>query len=463
MMEIFQPDLLKKYDQAGPRYTSYPTAVQFNTDFTVDDYQAAVRASNQTDRQMSLYFHLPFCSTVCFFCACNKIITNNRKRSAPYLSHLYHEMALQSALFDQTRVVKQLHWGGGTPTFLSADQMRELMQETRHHFQLLPDDQGEYSIEVDPRETNVDTIALLRELGFNRLSLGVQDFDPQVQQAVNRIQPKNMTLATLTAARETGFKSVSLDLIYGLPYQTVDSFSRTLDAVLELLPDRLAVFNYAHLPSLFKNQKQMDEATMPTPAVKLAILQRVIERLTQAGYVYIGMDHFARPDDELALAQKAGTLYRNFQGYSTHADCDLLGMGLSSIGQIGDIYMQNVKDMPSYEAALTQGQLPLWRGVKLSVDDRLRRSVITQLMCNFMLSFADLEQLYRHEIEDFSFVNYFEQELMALSIMSKDGLLSIDNKGIRIHPAGCLLIRHIGMVFDRYLNTSSHQRFSRVI
>jgi len=455
---VFDPTLIRRYDKAGPRYTSYPTAVQFQEGFGEAEYRAAAVASNAGGAPLSLYFHLPFCDTVCYYCACNKIVTKNRKRTAPYLERLFREIELQAALFDRSRPVEQLHWGGGTPTFLSIDEMRALMRKTREHFQLRDDDSGEYSIEVDPREANAEIIALLRELGFNRLSLGVQDFDPTVQKAVNRIQSEAETFAVLDAARVTGFRSVNMDLIYGLPHQTVVSFAATLDKVIAAGPDRLSVFNYAHLPELFKTQRQIDTTSLPAPGEKLAILQHTIERLTAAGYVYIGMDHFARPDDELAVAQREGSLYRNFQGYSTHADCDLVAMGITAIGKVGDTYSQNVKTLDEYSALLDAGHLPVFRGIVLSDDDKLRRAIITQLICHFALNFARIEQAFNIRFRD-----YFAAELQEFTALQTDGLLDLNEDSIVVRPAGKLLIRNICMVFDTYLRAAHKQRFSKVI
>ena len=455
---IFDAELIRKYDKAGPRYTSYPTAVQFHEGFDEAQYRTLATASNAAGKSLSLYFHIPFCDTVCFYCACNKIVTRNRQRAAPYLERLHREIALQGALFDHNRPVTQLHWGGGTPTFISADEMRQLMQVTRAHFRLLDDDGGEHSIEIDPREANVDTIALLRELGFNRLSIGVQDFDPLVQQAVNRIQSKQVTLEAMAAARREGFKSISVDLIYGLPHQSMARFARTLDSIIASDPDRISLFNYAHLPALFKTQRQIDETALPTAVVKLDILKSAIERLTAAGYVYIGMDHFAKPMDELARAQQEGTLYRNFQGYSTHADCDLVAMGVTSISKVGDSYSQNLKTLDAYYNRLDNGHLPVFRGVLLNADDRLRRTAITQLICHFALEFAALEKQY-----GIVFADYFAAELQELGDMQADGLLELSASGIQVRPAGRLLIRNICMVFDAYLRQQSSQRFSKVI
>ncbi|ROR35158.1 oxygen-independent coproporphyrinogen III oxidase [Inmirania thermothiophila] len=457
---IFDEDLIRRYDRSGPRYTSYPTAVQFHEGFGEARYRELAAASNEArpPRPLSLYFHIPFCDTVCYYCACNKVVTKDRGLAAPYLARLHREIALQGALFDEARTVDQLHWGGGTPTFISPAQMRELMAVTRRHFRLRDDDTGEYSIEVDPREADAGTIALLREIGFNRLSLGVQDFDERVQRAVNRIQPEAQTVAVLEAARREGFRSVSVDLIYGLPFQSVESWGRTLDRILALAPDRLSVFNYAHLPELFKPQRRIHAEDLPSPAEKLAILALTIERLTQAGYVYIGMDHFARPDDELAVAQREGTLYRNFQGYSTHAHCDLVGLGATSISMVGPSYAQNRRDLEGYYAAIDAGRLAVFRGVELDADDRLRRDVIMRLICHFRLAFADIETA--HGIR---FTEYFAPELEEIRAMEADGLLHLGDDGIEVAPRGRLLIRNICMVFDRYLRESRGQRFSKVI
>jgi oxygen-independent coproporphyrinogen-3 oxidase len=454
---FFRPDLLARYDAHGPRYTSYPTAVQFTDAFDPAHYREAARKA-KANADLSLYFHIPFCDTVCFYCGCNKIATKNRAHARPYLDRMKRELALQAALFDTSRPVTQLHWGGGTPTFLSHDEMAELMSATREHFNLVADQHAEYSIEVDPREASQATIALLRELGFNRLSLGVQDFDERVQRAVNRIQPREMTETVLDAARRNGFKSVSVDLIYGLPHQGVESFSRTLDAIIDLKPDRVSVFGYAHMPSLFKMQRQIDESALPSPAVRLAILERVIARMCDAGYVYIGMDHFALPGDELARAFEAGTLQRNFQGYSTRADCDLIGIGASSIGKIGDVYAQNARELADYTAAIDAGELAITRGVRLSADDELRRDVIMRLMCGGELRFTDVARA--HGIE---FPTAFADELARLAPMADDGLIDLSHDAIRVLPAGRMLVRNVASVFDRYLGQASLRRFSRTI
>lgn len=455
----FDLDLIRRYDQSGPRYTSYPTAVEFHDGFGPAEYQAACARSNQAGRPLSLYFHIPFCDTVCFYCACNKVATKDRTLAQPYLDRVYRELEMQSGLFDNSRRVEQLHWGGGTPTFISQDQMRELMDQTRRWFNLADDEVGEYSIEIDPREADAQSVALLRRLGFNRMSLGVQDFEPQVQQAVNRIQTEAETLAVLEAARVEGFRSISIDLIYGLPFQSVAGFTRTLDKVLAFSPDRLSVFNYAHLPQRFKPQRRIDADQLPPPQTKLDILQATGERLAAAGYVYIGMDHFAKPDDELARAQREGTLYRNFQGYSTHADCDLLGLGVTSIGKVDNSYAQNRRELEEYYADIDAGRLPVFRGIELSRDDEIRRDTITKLICNFSLTYADVATRW-----GIDFGAYFAADLARVKPMEADGLLEMDAQGIRVLPRGRLLIRNLCMAFDAYRNGPEAQGgFSKVI
>ncbi len=456
---VFDQALIEKYDYAGPRYTSYPTAPQFHEQFGEQQYRQVAAETNASGRPLSLYLHIPFCDTVCFYCACNKVVTKDRAMAAPYLQRLYQEIAMQGALFDRSRKVEQLHWGGGTPTFISHDEMRELMRVTGEHFNLADDDSGEYSIEIDPREATRETIALLREIGFNRLSLGVQDFDEKVQKAVNRVQTEEQTMTVLQAARDEGFRSISIDLIYGLSFQTVESFSRTLERIIEVGPDRLSVFNYAHLPQLFMPQRRINEEDLPSPQEKLDILKMTIDRLTAAGYVFIGMDHFARPDDELAVAQRDGTLYRNFQGYSTHADCDLVAMGVTSIGMVGATYSQNVRTPDEYYEQIDAGRLPIFRGIELDRDDEIRRDVITRLICHFTLDFAAVDSRWGIACKE-----YFASELEGLKSMQADGLLTLSERGIRVQPRGRLLIRNICMTFDKYLAAKKEQKnFSRVI
>lgn len=459
----FDEALIRRYDKAGPRYTSYPTAVQFHEGFTVADYQRAAEITNREHREgkhrpLSLYFHLPFCSKVCFFCGCSKVVTKFRDRAAPYLQRLHREIAMQSALFDDDRTVDQLHWGGGTPTFISHEEMRELMAVTRQHFKLHDDDSGEYSIEIDPREIDASSLNILRELGFNRISLGVQDFDPNVQKAVNRIQPEGQTRDAIQGARKAGYKSISVDLIYGLPFQSVQTFNHTLDKMIALEPDRLSIFNYAHLPEMFKPQRRINAEDLPSPQEKLEILHQAIDKLTGAGYVYIGMDHFAKPDDELAIAQREGNLYRNFQGYSTHAECDLIALGITAIGKVGNTYSQNVKTLEEYYEKIDAKELPIFRGIALSDDDLLRQKVITELICHFELDIPAIEQRY-----DIAFADYFAPELSELDGMQQDGLLTVTPERITVNPIGHLLIRNICMVFDKYLRGETRRAYSKVI
>ena len=453
----FDPELIRRYDVAGPRYTSYPTAPWFSDEFGADDYVECARASDP-GRPLSLYFHLPFCATLCFYCACNKVVTKNRKHAGPYLDHLEREIELQAELFGDRPSVDQLHWGGGTPTFLEPERMEWLVECIARHYPLRDDDSGDYSIELDPRAVDTDTIWLLRRLGFNRASLGVQDLDEDVQRAVNRIQPEAVTRATLDACREAGFRSINLDLIYGLPLQTLDTFTRTVERVIELAPDRIAVYNYAHLPERFPPQRRIRAEDLPSPDERLAILQRAIDRLTAAGYIYIGMDHFARPDDELALARGTGTLTRNFQGYSTHGDCDIIAHGISAIGMFGDCYSQHFHDRERYYAALDEGRLPVVRGLRLSPDDRVRRELITRVMCDFELDVPAFEA--RHGID---FARDFAPECAALEPLVADGLVRWEGRRLEVTPAGRLLVRNVAMVFDRYLQREADTRFSRAI
>ncbi len=457
---VFDPDIIRRFDVNGPRYTSYPTADRFVEAFGADAYQLWLGKRNigAITRRLSLYFHIPFCNTICYYCACNKIITKDHGRSAKYLRYLAKELALQrSCLEAGDQEVAQLHWGGGTPTFLSHSEIRQLMAETRKHFTLI--DGGEYSIEVDPRKVDEATVTLLAEVGFNRMSVGVQDFDSDVQRAVNRLQSEEETRAVIAAARRAGFRSVSIDLIYGLPRQTIDGFGRTLDRIVEVGPDRVSIYNYAHLPSLFKPQRRILEADMPSADTRLQILALAIRRMTEAGYVYIGMDHFAKPDDELATAQRQGRLHRNFQGYSTHSDCDLLAFGISSISKVGPTYCQNVKTLDEYYDRLDSGTLPVYRGIELNADDLLRRSIIQSLMCHFELSIEAIE--IAHLID---FPSYFATELEDLREMASASLVRIDEKWITVLPRGRMLVRAISMVFDRYLRADRQRtRYSKVI
>lgn len=456
---VWDRSLIDRYDLSGPRYTSYPTAPQFHEEFGEAELCAAIERSNTAGRPLSLYFHIPFCSTVCYYCACNKIITANRKRAMPYLERLIEEIAMQGKLFDSSRPVHQLHWGGGTPTYISDDEKRLLMSATREHFNLLDDDSGEYSIEIHPGDMDVSTISCLRELGFNRLSMGIQDFDPAVQKAVNRFNSVDDVRKLVDAARVEGFHSVSMDLIYGLPHQSWQTFTSTLDSIINLNPDRLSVFNYAHMPHLFKVQKQLDESVLPGAEEKLLMMERMTEKLLDAGYVYIGMDHFAKPDDELAVAQRNGVLQRNFQGYSTHGGCDLAAFGVSSISAIDNVFAQNHKQIEDYQSAVDAGKLPVARGFELSADDLLRQEVIKQLICHFELNFADIGEQF-----SISFKEYFAEELEQLQPMAADGLVEIDDKSIRVSLAGRLLIRRVCMTFDAYMKKPSTEiRYSKII
>ncbi len=456
---IFDTQLIRRFDINGPRYTSYPTADRFVEAFDAQALREwlAKRGVGGLSRPLSLYFHIPFCNTICYYCACNKIITKDHGRSAKYLKYLAKEIEMQAACLGGTRQVAQLHLGGGTPTFLSHEEMHQLMDSVREHFTLIPN--GEYSIEVDPRKVDFDTVELLANLGFNRMSVGVQDFASDVQEAVNRVQSYEETKLVVDAARVTGFKSVSMDLIYGLPRQNVISFNRTLEQVLEISPDRISLYSYAHLPQLFKPQRRINSADMPTADTKLQILQLAIRRLTEAGYVYIGMDHFAKPEDELTIAQRQGRLHRNFQGYSTHAECDLLAFGVSAISKVGPTYAQNVKTLDEYYDILDQDELPVLRGIELTADDLLRRAIIQALMCHFELSIESIQ--IAHLID---FKTYFAEELADLREMEKAGLLKVEDDWITVEPAGRLLVRGIAMVFDRYLRADRERaRYSKVI
>jgi oxygen-independent coproporphyrinogen-3 oxidase len=461
----FDAGLLRRLSQSGPRYTSYPTADRFTDSFGYRDYLQAVThlRSRGARHPLSLYLHIPFCDTVCYYCGCNKIVTKNREKASTYLGYLKREIALQGKLFAGFNQVEQLHFGGGTPTYLSDAQMDDLMQHIRRWFVLADDEKGEYSIEVDPRSVTAERIHTLRRQGFNRISLGVQDFNDEVQKAVNRIQPEEKTLEVIRAAREAGFRSVSIDLIYGLPKQTVMTINQTLSKVIAANPDRIAVYHYAHLPHLFKPQRRIHEADLPSSDAKLDMLSLCIRRLEEAGYVYIGMDHFAKPTDELAIAQRQGRLHRNFQGYSTHADSDLVACGVSAISSVGMCYSQNAKTLEEYYDRLDHDELPVARGYQLSMDDVLRRFIIQMLMCNFELSIRSLEEAY-----PITFDAYFAIELEQLKELQAMGLLTIDDDWIEVTLKGRLLIRNICMVFDRHLQharrlQSEPLRYSRTV
>ena len=459
---VWDQELINRYNHSGPRYTSYPTAVQFDGHFDIQQYQQSAVDSANAIKPLSLYVHIPFCSHVCFYCACNKIVTRRRARANIYLQHLYREIEMQSKLFSREQQVEQLHFGGGTPTFLNQQQLTELMAHIGKHFQLARYNQGDYSIELDPREVDWPMMNCLRECGFNRVSLGIQDLDPKVQAAVNRVQPDSMVQSVVDAARTMAFKSIHMDLIYGLPLQTPRSFMATIDRVIEMVPDRLSLFNYAHLPHRFKPQRRINVQDLPDPTMKLEILQQATSRLLAQGYVYIGMDHFALPDDELAIARETRTLHRNFQGYTTHRHCDLVGLGISAISQVGDTYSQNSTDETMYYAMINESRLPVVRGWKMNDDDKIRQAVISQLICHFQLPISDIEQRF-----GIIFREYFSSELDQLKPMMADGLLKLNDDGIlEVLPRGVFLIRNICMQFDGYLKqqqANARPLFSKVI
>ncbi|CBX22331.1 oxygen-independent coproporphyrinogen III oxidase [Neisseria lactamica] len=442
----FDRELIAGLPSSGPRYTSYPTADRFHGGFREKEYLEALhsRGADASNKPLSLYIHIPFCNTICYYCGCNQIHTKDKGRADAYIEYLEKEMKLLSPHLGGRHQVAQLHFGGGTPTFLSDNQLERVFEMIRKYFQLIPD--GEYSIEIDPRKVSRETVLKLGRLGFNRMSVGIQDFDPKVQAAVNRIQSYEETKEVIDAAREAGFKSVSVDLIYGLPYQTSESIKTTIDTVLSLDPDRLALYHYAHLPHVFKPQRRIDTAAVPGSEEKLDMLQYCVQTLTERGYVFIGMDHFAKPDDELSVALEKGLLQRNFQGYSTYADCDLVAIGVSSIGKIGNTYSQNERDIDAYYAAIDEGRLPVMRGYQLNQDDILRRNIIQDLMCRFALDYRVYE-----DISGTPFDRYFKDELADLEKLADLGLVSLNKQGLTVTPKGRFLIRNIAMVFDYHL------------
>ena len=456
----FDRETIRRYNHSGPRYTSYPTAVTFHDKFGIQDYdQACLEGNNDlVPAPLSLYFHIPFCDTVCFYCACNKIVTKHKSRAKPYLASLEREIELVAAKFAQDRVVEQLHFGGGTPTFLSEDEISHIMWKVQSLFSACPSDSKDFSIEIDPRSVTPRYIKLLGTLGFNRYSLGVQDVDIKVQRAVNRIQPVEQTREVLQACRDAGAKSINIDLIYGLPLQTPERFRQTVDTVIEMNPDRLSVFNYAHLPEMFKPQRRIDTEELPGPDEKLQILQNTIEQLSEAGYVYIGMDHFAKPDDELVIARQSGELQRNFQGYTTHGNCDLVAMGVSAISKIRGVFSQNAKDEASYSAAIDADALPILKGYVMNDEDRLRARVIQRLSCYGSLNKREIEDKFTLDFDQ-----HFAQALERLAPMVDDGLLEIHPDEIEITAKGWLLVRNICMAFDQYTQRSSNTQFSKAI
>ena len=456
---VIDPVLIRSHDVSGPRYTSYPTADRFVEAFGETELRQwlAKRNIGGISQPLSAYVHLPFCDTVCYYCACNKVVTRDHSRSAKYIKYLQKELTLLGPLLGSDRKLCQLHWGGGTPTFLAREEMRELMASLDATFERSAD--AEVSLEVDPRRVEAGTMEFLAGLGFNRVSIGVQDFDAAVQQAVHRIQSEEVTRRVIEEARASGFRSVNLDLIYGLPKQTLDSFNRTLDKVLALAPDRIALYSYAHLPKVFKPQRRIAAADLPSPEAKLQIMTLAIGRLPRAGYLYIGMDHFARPGDELAVAQSQGRLQRNFQGYSTRPESDMLGFGISAIGRVGPSYYQNAKRLDDYYAALDAGRLPVVRGIELTTDDLVRRAVIQALACHFRVSIESIELAY---LVDFR--KYFDAEMKDLRRLAFEGLVELGPDWIVVTPKGRLLVRSVCMVFDRYLRErEARASYSKVI
>lgn len=460
-------ELLEQYDRPGPRYTSYPTAPQFTDSFGERELREHARLSQLAGRDLSVYVHVPFCVSPCFYCGCNRIITRDPARGERYLAQLFQEVDRVAPLFGgappsegphRRGEVVQLHLGGGTPNFLSPGQLARLLERLERHLPFSPSPRRDFSIELDPRTVTDGQVRALAQLGFNRASLGVQDFNPEVQQAIHRVQSIGQTLEVIEACRDSGMRSVNVDLIYGLPRQSLDGFERTLETIIGVRPDRLAIYGYAHLPQLFKGQRHIPSAELPTPQLRLKLLRLAIERLAAAGYRYIGMDHFALPGDELAVAQAAGGLHRNFMGYTTHADCDLIGLGVSAISHIGASFSQNPRDLPAWEAAIEAGRLPVWRGLAMDADDVLRGEIIQQLMCHGTLDIERIES--RHGIV---FTSYFADALPSLQDLKDDGLIVISRERITATPRGRLLLRVIAMCFDRYLKRSDPVRYSKVV
>jgi oxygen-independent coproporphyrinogen-3 oxidase len=452
-------EIVKKYDKPGPRYTSYPTAPQFNEDFTPDKYLAEIKRTNALENppDLSLYFHIPFCDTLCFFCGCNMIISRNRERIHKYVEYLNKEMLLLNEYIDSSRQVSQLHWGGGTPTHLFPDEIRELGNLIYKNFKFK--DGSENGCEIDPRELTKDHLVALKDVGFNRISMGVQDFNEKVQKAVNRIQPEALTVKVVDWVRELGFESINLDLIYGLPFQTVAEFEKTVDKIIEIAPDRIALFNYAHVPWMKKHMNLIKPEEIPAPEIKLEILKMSVAKLTEAGYEFIGMDHFAKPDDDLSKALKEKRLYRNFQGYSTNAGTDLYAFGITSIGQLGNAYAQNLRTEKEYYDALDSGIIPISKGYMMNEDDILRKYVIMKIMCDFELDFASVEKQF-----NINFDEYFAWGLKNIHEIVEDGLISIDNRKLKVHEIGRLLIRNVAMNFDGFLERKEDTaKYSRTV
>ncbi|MFN7064984.1 MAG: oxygen-independent coproporphyrinogen III oxidase [Aquificaceae bacterium] len=456
MKTIFKEELIRKHDKPGPRYTSYPPATEFHEGVREEQYKEKLIESNLCRRPLSLYFHIPFCESACWFCGCNVIISHRKDVTRRYLDYVYKEMELLKDYLDTSRPVVQLHWGGGTPNFLTKEEIREFFGRIREVFNI--QDAAEISIEIDPRYLSEGQLEVLREVGFNRVSMGLQDLDPEVQRAINRIQDYDLMKRVMEDLRRLGFKSINIDLIYGLPYQTPQRFKETIEETIELGPDRVAVFNFAYVPWLKPLQRKIDPSTLPPPEDKLTILRMTIDLFQEKGYVFIGMDHFAKSEDELAQAQREGSLWRNFQGYTTKKGVDLIGIGATSIGMLYDGYFQNYKTIRDYYLALEEGRLPIMRGYLLSQEDIIRREVIMDLMCGFYCPFEKIENMFGIDFE-----LYFSSELEELKDMERDGLLKIEGRAIKVLPEGRLLIRNIAMVFDQYIKTAKEKRFSRTI
>ena len=455
---LFDKELLKRYSKPGPRYTSYPTAPMFSEEIGPDDFRNEISKTNDASEpaNLSLYFHIPFCDTLCYFCACNMMITHDDDKKERYLGYLKKEIDMIAELTENDRKVSQMHWGGGTPSYLPPSQIVSLGKYIRESFTF--DDDAEVSVEIDPRGLTREHLEAFKEIGFNRISMGVQDFDPDVQKAINRIQPEDMTIQVVDWCRELGFESINLDLIYGLPHQSVEKFSKTIKSVIDIKPERIATFNYAHVPWMKKHQTLIKEEWLPSTDEKLKLLNLVIDEFTSAGYEFIGMDHFAFPDDEIVIAQNNGTLHRNFQGYTTKKGCDLVAMGITGISEVGDIYAQNVKTLEEYYEVIDNGELATFKGYKLSKEDKLRKEIIMQLMCHFYLNKTSFG-----EVNDLIFDEHFSDALEAMEPMEKDGLLEMTDESITVLPVGRLLIRNITMSFDEYLTDKKEKKFSKTI
>lgn len=457
-MVEWNESLIHQYGGPGPRYTSYPTAPNFHGGISHQDLATAVEEGNAARRPLSLYFHIPFCSTVCYYCGCNRIVTANKARAGEYLQHLKHEIRMRAAMVDQRRQVTQIHWGGGTPTYLSDAQMTELVYDMARHFNLREDDRGDYAIEIDPRTVDRSRLGLLRGLGFNRVSLGVQDLDTDVQTAVNRIQSWEMIRDTMRWARDFGFRSINLDLISGLPRQSEASMRRTLEKIIPLKPERISLYNYAHLPDRFKVQRQINSAELPSAEEKVRMYARAGAMLQDAGYRFIGMDHFALESDEMAVAQNNGLLHRNFQGYSLHGDADLLAMGVSAISQIGNLYVQNEKNITQWQSRIENGEIPIEKGYLLTTDDQMRRDLIMRLLCDLNLDIPAFEQ--RWEIR---FADTFAEALQRWHLFADQGLVSLSAEHLKITEQGRLVSRALVQPFDRYINQQEAVKYSRIL